>query len=77
MSNVEIMITFVFHRLIRRSYLEVAMLYFYLITAREESSSTVRGKAFKAKVCAIKKNKTKLSTCPHRRFWLDHITFCD
>ncbi|XP_077195229.1 cilia- and flagella-associated protein 54 isoform X2 [Paroedura picta] len=35
--------------LIRRSYLEVAMLYFYLITTKEESSSKVKGKAFKAK----------------------------
>ncbi|XP_060100406.1 cilia- and flagella-associated protein 54 [Heteronotia binoei] len=35
--------------LIRRSYLEIAMLYFYLITAKEESSSTGKGKVFKAK----------------------------
>ncbi|XP_015271758.1 PREDICTED: cilia- and flagella-associated protein 54 [Gekko japonicus] len=35
--------------LIRRSYLEVAMLYFYLITAKKESLSAVKGKAFKAK----------------------------
>nr|XP_056702505.1 cilia- and flagella-associated protein 54 [Euleptes europaea] len=35
--------------LIRRAYLEVALLYFYLIKAKQEPSSTVKGKAFKAK----------------------------
>uniref|UniRef100_A0ACB8FPT2 Uncharacterized protein n=1 Tax=Sphaerodactylus townsendi TaxID=933632 RepID=A0ACB8FPT2_9SAUR len=39
--------------LIRRAYLEVAVLYFYLITAKAESSSSVKGKAFKAKATNV------------------------
>lgn len=55
------------------------MLYFYLITAKEEPSSPVKGRAFKAKVCAFLKKILSHVHIGHfvSQVRLDQIMFCD